>query len=299
MELFDKRFVHFMWDDELKGKRCFLEDGIDVLKTLVEDGRPCLYHEVKESNDPNHPFQSNTIGINFAFAYYDPNYEVKKAFNKGKKIQVRCANGIWSDCCVTPKWSDVREYRVKPAEAPKWIAYLARQQNGCCYLTACREDKWEAARDDCGAKTKLFVSSKDKAKEWCQSRQKFAEVIKAFEDGKAVQFRHSETEPWRDVDNPLWYDDCEYRVKLEEKNYRPYVSSAEMIADFINRFKVKCHPYAGPLVWVGHRQQDCRFLITGIFSCSVKINGTLYMLEDLFNCYTYLDGSPVGMEVKE
>lgn len=35
MELFDKKFVHFMWDNELEGKDCFIAEGIDKLKFLV------------------------------------------------------------------------------------------------------------------------------------------------------------------------------------------------------------------------------------------------------------------------
>lgn len=35
MELFDKRFVHFMWDDSLKGKVGFFADSIDELRDSI------------------------------------------------------------------------------------------------------------------------------------------------------------------------------------------------------------------------------------------------------------------------
>ena len=36
MKLFNKQFVHFMWEDELEGKRGFGTDDIDDLQRFVE-----------------------------------------------------------------------------------------------------------------------------------------------------------------------------------------------------------------------------------------------------------------------
>ena len=38
MELFDKKFVYFMWDDELKGKRVITADSINCLIDRVNKG---------------------------------------------------------------------------------------------------------------------------------------------------------------------------------------------------------------------------------------------------------------------
>lgn len=205
MELFDKKFVYFMWDDELKGKKCFVADGIALLIRNVEKGfaESCNESdlcEVEEGSTLTFPFRK-IGGTDFAFAYYDPNYEVKRAYNEGKTVQVRCANGIWSDTQIPP-----------------------------------------------------------------------------------------------------WSDACEYRIKPEEKEYRPYKSSSEMIADFIGRFKVKCPSYAEPLIWVKSKNTGYRYLITTFYESAVMISTdspvccSLWQLSDF---YTYLDGSPVGMEVKE
>ena len=86
--------------------------------------------------------------------------------------------------------------------------------------------------------------------------------------------------------------------KSKEKKYRPYESSAEMIVDLIDRFKVKCPSYCEPLIWVKVKSNDARFLITG-FGKKVSVDGVSYSLDELFKYYAYLDGSPVGMEVKE
>ena len=114
MELFDKKFVYFMWDDALKGKKVFVADYIDELCSHVEEGYECDLHEVVKSADVSMPFQVRD-DLNFTFAYYDPNYEVKRAFYKeGKQIQVayKGANN-WVDC-DEPEWVDGCQFRVKP-----------------------------------------------------------------------------------------------------------------------------------------------------------------------------------------
>ena len=74
-----------------------------------------------------------------------------------------------------------------------------------------------------------------------------------------------------------------------------------MIADFVNRFKVKCPLYAEPLIWVKNKVNDNRFLLTGFFpEIGVRtLEEGHCSFNALFNYYTYLDGSPVGMEIKE
>lgn len=314
MELFDKRFVHFMWDDELNGKVCFVSDAIGLLKKYVDNSMKELYGQVRLNNDEftkdSYPFSFNN-GLNteadgdvwteYKFAYYDPNYEVKKAFNEGKKIQVHCANGTWRDC-DEPKWLDDCMYRVKP-DKEKWIAYLARGNDGSCYLSACTDSYWKAVQKEFGAKTKLFIGTHDEVDKWFELRQKFAEVIKAWEDGKPIQIRLNSGE-WSDcVVTPVWSCECEYRVaEPEEKKYRPYTSSAEMIADFITRFKVNCPAYATPLIWVRNKKTGYRYLITTFYESTVTINATpttMCNFRELFELYTFLDRSPVGMEVKE
>ena len=308
MELFDKRFVHFMWDDELEGKRGFLSSGIDTLIKMVNKDSDRT--EIQEGCERDLPFCKHTT-VECRFAYYDPNYEAKRAFNEGKKIQVRCANGIWSDCGVTPKWYDTCEYRIKPEEK-KWIVYLARQGDEHCYLTACREDIWKHVQKEQGAKTKLFVGSAVEATAWYESRQKFVKEIKAWEDGKTIQFlsrQQQQTGGWIYVwydcvgpNEPLWDVHLEYRVKPEEKQYRPYDNSAEMIADFIDRFKVNCPEYCEPLIWVKSKKTGYRHLITTFYGSTVMLNTdspVCCSLWQLYEFYTYLDGSPCGMEAKE
>lgn len=50
-------------------------------------------------------------------------------------------------------------------------------------------------------------------------KQKHAELIKAWADGLDIQYRNPQHlyPQWRDIRDPVWRDDCEYRVKPEEK----------------------------------------------------------------------------------
>lgn len=114
MELFDKKYVHFMWSDELNGKNCFCSDRINSLISYVNENEQCKCSVVEESESPEYPFHSS--GSTFKFAYYDPNYDCKIAYARGEKIQVYdCTK--WLDCSGEPNFFDDCMYRIKPKES--------------------------------------------------------------------------------------------------------------------------------------------------------------------------------------
>lgn len=382
VKLFDKRFVHFMWNDELEGKECFVADNINSLIERVEKG--ASIYKVRWSRDNGMPFESDDL-VRYRFAYYDENYSIKKAFNEGETIQYQLVDGVsWAGInskeALECRIAEGRTFRIKPKEDEKWIAYLVRQTNGVCYLAACRVDRWEFVQKTYGAKTQLFIGTEDEAVEWYKTRQKFAEVIKAWEDGKTIQYYCTLRKEWRVCfdGEPLWDVDCAYRAKpqigqielittanplqeedgwyfcdgrempkefignkaVEElintygtpgsmrlpdmrpkryaiylgepnssplredgkKEYRPYESSAEMIADFIDRFKVNCPSYCEPLIWLSLKEDERnRFLVTGFHEDSIEITKQPAPMDMscVFKKFVFLDGGPVGMEVKE
>lgn len=110
MELFDKKFVHFMWDDELEGKKGFFADDIATLEGFVKSKASVFI--VRKSRLKDKPFSIK--GGGFRFFYYDPNYEVKKAYAEGKTVQFEY-NGYWVDC-DNPAFEDEDLYRIKPEE---------------------------------------------------------------------------------------------------------------------------------------------------------------------------------------
>lgn len=90
-----------------------------------------------------------------------------------------------------------------------------------------------------------------------------------------------------------------YVEEPEEKKFRPYKDTDEMIEDFKKRFNVNVPPYAMPLIWIKTKGADKKYLIVRFASAlTISLNVEVYTptLEDLAEGYTYLDGSPCGIE---
>lgn len=122
-ELFDKEFVHFLWDDELDGKECFVASEIDDLVRAVNENSGGHKYRVHKSNDPSWPFQAESDCEPSAFAYYDPNYECRLAWSNGKNVQFVLTNSgnaikTYSNNGSTPEpdWEtkEVGYYRLEP-----------------------------------------------------------------------------------------------------------------------------------------------------------------------------------------
>ena len=120
-------------------------------------------------------------------------------------------------------------------------------------------------------------------------------IMQAFAEGKEIQFKENNT--WKTVEevdyswNPVYY-----RIKPTEE-YRPYKDCDEMIADYKARFNTNCSSYAMPLIWVKHKQSNCRYLIHTYAENEVYINNDRYTLEELFEYFEYLNGSKIGVRV--
>lgn len=84
-----------------------------------------------------------------------------------------------------------------------------------------------------------------------------------------------------------------------KEEFRPYRDSDEMVEDFKKRFNVCVQPYEMPLIWIKIKDTDKKYLVVR-FASSVTIchNVEVYTItfEDLAEGYTYLDGSPCGIE---
>lgn len=86
-KLFDKRFVHFMWDEQLRGRRCFVADNIGLLIYRVESRDEEHRAVVEEGASEGLPFLLKGEGYHaFArFAYYDPRYDERVALIDARK----------------------------------------------------------------------------------------------------------------------------------------------------------------------------------------------------------------------
>ena len=87
----------------------------------------------------------------------------------------------------------------------------------------------------------------------------------------------------------------------ETPKYRPYEDTKEMVEDFKKRFcsHTTIPQYAMPLIWVTFPNGP-KEIVSAFGKNTVWLNGDCFMLDYIFETgYTYLDGSPVGKEVKE
>lgn len=133
------------------------------------------------------------------------------------------------------------------------------------------------------------------------------EVIQAYKNGQKIQkmAKHMcKDKDWVDVDNPSWnFQDYFYKVKPTPK-YRPYKDFDEFIQDWTN-IKTQWHKVSHPLggVWlksISENDTDTIYMIAGM----ANVAGTphIYMhdfwisLEDAFNTFTYIDGTPFGIK---
>lgn len=81
--------------------------------------------------------------------------------------------------------------------------------------------------------------------------------------------------------------------RTKRKEFRPYKDCDEMLADFKKRFNANWADYEMPLIWLKQKSKDvCIFMQEFAFG-SEKMT---YDLPFLFTHYTYLDGTPCGME---
>lgn len=119
MPKFDKRFVHFMWDDELEGKTVFFADYIPTLQQKVENNSIKDYTKVIQS-DEMLPFRMEDRRATWQFVYFDPNYKLKLAHEQGKRIECKRKGDAWEDWDYTPSpaWLDDHEYRIMSEENP-------------------------------------------------------------------------------------------------------------------------------------------------------------------------------------
>ena len=124
------------------------------------------------------------------------------------------------------------------------------------------------------------------------------EVLKAYCDGKEIEVADKGIGNWGKCssDEPYFnFASFNYRIKPTEK-YRPYKDCDEMIEDFKQRNHFEGFVYYVPMIWV--KDENATSLITdfGVEGDNERVclGAENYDMEELFNDFKYLDGSPVG-----
>lgn len=116
---FEDKFVHFRWSDELKGKKVFYADSIDTLEANVAESAN-IGVLIGATGENRTPFlvkaEHVEHSVPWKFVYYDPNYEVKVAYEEGKTIQISGDGETWVDWedDHDPDWDSVFQFRIKP-----------------------------------------------------------------------------------------------------------------------------------------------------------------------------------------
>lgn len=97
-------------------------------------------------------------------------------------------------------------------------------------------------------------------------------------------------------------DDCEIAFKKwalkevkDESQWRPFKDTDELIAEFCKRFNIKKTNWGLPSIWVKQKGYDNEELVTDLCGTTVKLGIILIRLDNFFEDYTFLDGSPCGV----
>lgn len=125
----------------------------------------------------------------------------------------------------------------------------------------------------------------------------FLPLVQALAEGKTIQY--FDEYKWKNCDD-IYFSDANvknYRIQ-PEKEYVPFDSVEELIECWNKKKYNGRPPYNAelemPLIWVKHRTVNIKYLIIGFCDDSVSMSSLLVKLKDLFENYTFLDGSPIG-----
>ena len=139
MSLFDKKYIHCLWDDMLAGKEVFFADDVVNLHDIVKYNVLDYKDVIKFSGYGKEPFKSAKFcNTNWKFAYYDPLYEWRFAAEQGETVQILCKD-TWQDVLPDHSWSnhENESYRIKPEEKlatnRQLAEWLARGMGEICF----------------------------------------------------------------------------------------------------------------------------------------------------------------------
>lgn len=125
-------------------------------------------------------------------------------------------------------------------------------------------------------------------------------ILQAYAEGKTIQNKFGDK--WCDNTDPnfVGFDVRLYRIK-PENTYRPFMDSAELILEWNKKTGIETNSMQEPLIWVKHKVDDRRRLITCFGENSfgdkfVELGNKAkpVTMQSLFEMYEFLDGTPCG-----
>jgi len=320
MTLYDSKYVYFDWDDKLEGKKVFVADDINTLKQDVKDNRTALYGEISKNSDAYDQFpfifkDKDGWYAHLRFCYYDPYYEFRKAYLEGEQLQFKDSTGNWRDVEGEPIFTR-DEYRIKP-ETMYYVEYF---NNHIAKMTSPTLENV------------LFQSTNEfETDRFIYDHEYLGNVIKAGREGKTIQFKEFgvRNDPWKDTtdwDDLRLHDFVHYEYRINEcteclkhnmcdtpgkrcksyctKVHVPFDTVQELIDVWEKKSGVRFnHKLGMPFIWIKNKQKNRVYLITDFlfdkyFDDDVGTEDSNFQLKELFEDYTFLDGSIIG-KVKE
>ena len=295
MELFDQKYVFILWDKELDGKKGFVAQNIASLRGQVNNS-PKLMVTLSSSDDDACPFTyyaDDEITCDYQFAYYDPYYEVRRAYLEGKQLQFKDWNDAWRDVISEPTFRD-GEYRIKPSK----IYYVVWNANNI-YCDVDVEDN---------SKVLFHSNNKDEVERFIETHQYLHDIIKSAYEGKEIEYKEFgvKNDDWKTTvfcDYLCMHDfvHYEYRIKPNEIKYVPFDTVQELIDCWDSKHPSNINRPSDtmPLIWIRCKEKNRVYLITDFlfekaYNCDVGTEYENIKLKELFNDYTFLDDSVIG-----
>ncbi len=294
MELYDKKYVYFDWDDELKGKKGFFADTINELKSKVESGFELL--ECHFSNNPTGFHFSNSISNKaYQFFYYDPYYEFRRAYLEGKQLQFK-DNGNWEDVMGEPLFNG-DEYRIKPSKI-----YYAVWNANAIYCDVNVEDR---------SKVLFYSDDKNEVDRFIDTHQYLYDVIKSSFEGKEIEYKEIgvKNDNWREIffgDYLCMHDFVHYEYRIGPSEYVPFDTVQELIDCWDSKHPSNMNRLSDtmPLIWIKSKKDDRVYLITEFYpkrysdTYDVSTTDGFLSFDELFRDFTFLDDTVIGKVVK-
>lgn len=130
--------------------------------------------------------------------------------------------------------------------------------------------------------------------------KEFYPILQAYAEGKVIECRTKSSaikgtdvpNDWTEMTEIEFWNNTEYRIKPESK-YRPFKDTKECWQEM-----QKHQPFG----WIKGKEGEHHSLITSIIADEeeVDINGISgFVLDEIMEHYTFVDGLPFGVKVEE
>ena len=129
--------------------------------------------------------------------------------------------------------------------------------------------------------------------------KEFYPILQAFSEGKVIECRTKisfiegldVTNDWTEMKEIEFRNNTEYRIKPEPK-YRPFANKEECWQE------MQKHQPFGFMKFKD--TESGYYMLTGIsIGVGVGINDSLFSYDRVFDDYTFADGTPFGVKIKE